>query len=387
LIEHGSDAATVEAVPLFGYKFVGWSDGSTQNPRTDLAVSASIAAEAQFASSGLLVHYNFDETGGTVVTDASGEGNHGTLSGGEWNSSGGKIGGAIDFSTTQGYISVPPSGLSSIDTEVTIAFWVYADPTRLDSHHDIVSGKTTNGNRVHAITLTRSGGSIFYDQGGDTGYVRLNYAYGIHLGVWTHWAFVTDTISGESRLYENGTLLATKTGAVHSMQNLSLMNIGCNSTSGNKYDGLIDDFRIYDKALAQEEIQALYNAGKDGDGDGMDDAWEIACFGNTTSCSAETDFDGDGFSDYAEFVAGTMPTNSASLLKITELSPAGSGSDFVLKRSSVSNKSYSIRCSTNILDANSWILITNQIPATPPVNMELVEPSGAINEFFVIEVE
>jgi len=123
LIEHGSDAATVEAVPLFGYKFVGWSDGSTQNPRTDLAVSANIAAEAQFASSGLLVHYNFDETEGTVVTDASGEGNHGTLSGGEWNSSGGKIGGAIDFSTTQGYISVPPSGLSSIDTEVNRVFW------------------------------------------------------------------------------------------------------------------------------------------------------------------------------------------------------------------------------------------------------------------------
>ena len=386
-IEHGSDATTVEAVPNFGYKFVSWSDGSTQNPRTDLSVSANIAAEAQFTSSGLLVHYNFDETDGTVVTDASGEGNHGTLSGGEWNASGGKIGGAIDFSTTRGNISVPTSGLSSIDTEVTIAFWAYADPTRTDNHYEILGGKTANGSRVHCIHLTRSGGAIFYDQGGDTGYKRLNYSYGIHLGKWSHWAFVTDTVSGESRLYENGVLLKTQTGATHLMNNLSVLKVGSGSTNGNKYDGIIDDFRIYDTALAQEEIQALYNAGSvavDSDGDGMDDAWEISCFGNVTNCSAETDFDGDGFSDYAEFVAGTMPTNSASLLEISELSLAGSGSDFVLKWSSVSNKSYSIRCSTNILDANSWTLVTNQIQATPPINIQAVNLGSENPIFFEI---
>jgi len=31
-VDHGFDATAVEAVPDEGYRFIGWSDGSTENP-------------------------------------------------------------------------------------------------------------------------------------------------------------------------------------------------------------------------------------------------------------------------------------------------------------------------------------------------------------------
>ncbi|MBI5476171.1 MAG: InlB B-repeat-containing protein, partial [Ignavibacteriales bacterium] len=48
-VNHGSDGSAVTAVPNTGYHFVDWSDASTANPRTDLAVTADISVTANFA--------------------------------------------------------------------------------------------------------------------------------------------------------------------------------------------------------------------------------------------------------------------------------------------------------------------------------------------------
>lgn len=45
----GADATPVTAVPDEGFVFTGWSDGSADNPRTDLDVSADITVTANFA--------------------------------------------------------------------------------------------------------------------------------------------------------------------------------------------------------------------------------------------------------------------------------------------------------------------------------------------------
>ena len=52
-------------------------------------------------------------------------------------------------------------------------------------------------------------------------------------------------------------------------------------------------------------------------GNGMDDDWEIAQFGNTNQPAAG-DFDGDGFSNLNEFLAGTSPKNPLSRLIISD---------------------------------------------------------------------
>ncbi|MGI6618450.1 MAG: InlB B-repeat-containing protein [Bacillota bacterium] len=49
IVEHGSNGSQVEAVPNAGYHFVKWSDGLTDNPRTDTNVTSNISVTAEFA--------------------------------------------------------------------------------------------------------------------------------------------------------------------------------------------------------------------------------------------------------------------------------------------------------------------------------------------------
>jgi len=48
-VNYGTDGTAVTAQPALGYHFVKWSDDSTQNPRTDLNVTANITVQASFA--------------------------------------------------------------------------------------------------------------------------------------------------------------------------------------------------------------------------------------------------------------------------------------------------------------------------------------------------
>ena len=66
-VADGADGTAVTAVPASGYHFVDWSDSSTQNPRTDLAVSGDITVSARFA----ITNYTLTYTAGA----------HGTLTG------------------------------------------------------------------------------------------------------------------------------------------------------------------------------------------------------------------------------------------------------------------------------------------------------------------
>jgi len=95
--------------------------------------------------------------------------------------------------------------------------------------------------------------------------------------------------------------------------------IGNGPGLGNGVNGLIDDVAIFIGALDATEIAALaggaspgsIGAPADTDGDGLPDVYEYRFFpGDLTKLSAAGDFDSDGLTDGAEFVAGTNPTLS-----------------------------------------------------------------------------
>ncbi len=71
-------------------------------------------------------------------------------------------------------------------------------------------------------------------------------------GRWNHWAFTKDLLSGMMQIYLNGLLYDSRLGARSSISSITSFEIGSGWYGG--YDGLIDDFRIYDYALSQAEI-------------------------------------------------------------------------------------------------------------------------------------
>ncbi len=126
-------------------------------------------------------------------------------------------------------------------------------------------------------------------------------------------------------------------------------------------------------------------ANPDADGDGIPDDWEIVNFGDTTSCDASSDFDGDGMSDLHEWMAGTSPTDAASALKLESAAPSSTNANvLVIQWQSVAGKSYRILCADAL--NGSWTTNRSAIQATAPSNTEPVTLDDDCN-FFRIELE
>lgn len=120
------------------------------------------------------------------------------------------------------------------------------------------------------------------------------------------------------------------------------------------------------------------------DGDGMADVWEADNFG-TLLRDGTGDFDGDGFSDLDEYLAGTQPTNAASLLRfesISKLSPT----DLALTWQSVSNRHYNMLAATGSLTAAFSPVATN-LPPTPPLNTYHLAPPSATAMFYRVSAQ
>lgn len=74
-IKSGGNASSVTAVPNEGYRFVKWSDGKTEQTRTDVEIKSNISVEAQFSKHADYVYvlYIKENEGGEIYDLTTGE--------------------------------------------------------------------------------------------------------------------------------------------------------------------------------------------------------------------------------------------------------------------------------------------------------------------------
>lgn len=122
---------------------------------------------------------------------------------------------------------------------------------------------------------------------------------------------------------------------------------------GSNAYALFDEIRL-GKTWADVSPTAPTSA--DADADGIPDAWEQEIFGTTTNTAAG-DNDGDGVSNYEEYVADTQPTNELNRFEMDQVTRSLGLSVVAAGRS---NRSYYLWRSTNAASASPlWTIVSS----------------------------
>ncbi|MFC1766311.1 LamG domain-containing protein, partial [Planctomycetota bacterium] len=206
----------------------------------------------------LVGHWTFDEGTGTTAVDASGNGFDGTYMNAEWGEGFSGAGSAL----AAGYVQVPASSWASIDEQVSVACWVFGNPDILLEKNSILcyasddpggSGGYLFDPRfmINKIRYT-TGETMANPRGWDRTQMK-DVPADIFAGQWRHWVFTKDTRSGEQNVYLDGKLFDAG-GGLRSLAGVQYFSI---SHPQYPFQGRIDDFRLYNRALSLAEINAL----------------------------------------------------------------------------------------------------------------------------------
>ena len=170
----------------------------------------------------------------------------------------GKIGTALDFCRTTSYGSLPAGIASSLNGDWAISTWIKpAALTHWSRVFDFGTGQSVN----MFLTLNAGGaGPRFVITNSGAG-AEQRLTYGGQNFPLNQWSNVVVSVSGTSaKMYLNGTVVATNDNMTlkpSALGNTTRNYLGKSQYNDPAYDGAIDDFAIYNRALTASEIAAL----------------------------------------------------------------------------------------------------------------------------------
>jgi len=220
--------------------------GTTGGPFLVTASSAEVSGTANLTitPSGLVAAYGFEEGSGSLVTDSSGNGNSGTISGGAaWTT--GRFGGGLAFNGASAAVTIPDSASLDLSNALTVEAWVY--PLAVNRWNPVLM-KAGNGLNCYILQASTSTGPPAFYCSGFGG--NLNAVAALPANAWSHVAATYDQTN--AILYVNGSPVASaahNTAIVVSPGNLT---IGLASPS--YFLGTLDELRIYNRALSATDI-------------------------------------------------------------------------------------------------------------------------------------
>ena len=215
-----------------------------------LVLGLVLMSVAKAADPDLAAYWKFDDGSGTTAFDSTGNGNDGVFVGDpKWVP--GKLGGALEFDGDD-YLNCGNGPSLQIQDAITIAFWFKVEAfsntweafmAKGDNSYRTSRGGGT-GNATHlGISGTSTGGMNGWFNG--TVIVTDNQ--------WHHMAATYD--GAEGRIYIDGVLDVTSPGTGQINISTYDLYIGENSQATGRFlHGLLDEMRIYSRALTETEI-------------------------------------------------------------------------------------------------------------------------------------
>ena len=243
------------------------------SPALNAGDSDSAPHKEVVLGAGPSVFWEFEESSGAVINDATGAVN-GTNNGGIRNRVGAGIGTgqSIEFDGVNDHLQASLTTSEIAGDSYSFSFWFEAD--------DLATGQTllhlnTNGGMESAslVELQSNGTLRFLNRlpanvgGGQDLFSVSNISSG-----WHHVAVVRS--GGEMRMYLDGVLDSSRTGATGEILDDFDLSVGHLNPGVRQFDGRLDELAVYNHALNATEVEAQFKSRHtsfvDQRGDGFD---------------------------------------------------------------------------------------------------------------------
>jgi parallel beta-helix repeat protein len=207
----------------------------------------------EFASIDLIAHFKLDESAGDTALDSFGN-NHGTLEPDSplWRPEDGRFSGALQFDGIDDYVLIPNESEFDITYQITVSAWIKI--AAFDRDWQAIVTKGDSAWRLHRFNDSNSLSFHCNSFWGPAGSVNVND------GRWHHAVGVYD--GARASLYIDGVLDNSVLASGPVWTNDYPVMIGDNAEEPGRYfNGLIDDARIYTRALTPAQVYQLYTNG------------------------------------------------------------------------------------------------------------------------------
>ena len=242
----------------------GFPNSALVGSSVSLVVSLGPAPVTPPPAGGLVLALNFNELSGATALDASGNNLNGTVLGATRVE--GRFGGALSFDGVNDWVTVTDTTGSPLDLTAGMTLEAWVKPDALNGW-DTALLKERGANLMSYGLYAHDGAPLAGGVAAPAGYIRTGSAdqairntAPLAVGEWSHLAMTYD--GATMRIYVNGVQVASRaqSGAI-AVGNGALRIGGNNSFAGEFFRGLIDEVRVYNRALSAAEITQDMNSG------------------------------------------------------------------------------------------------------------------------------
>ena len=271
-----------------------------------LDTTNQVNVQAPIPTSQWAAIYRFNEGTGTITADASWNENTGMVGNATWNSAG-HYGSCLSFDGTA-WVTVNDSPSLELTNGMTLEAWVY--PTNAPLFWTTFVLKEATDDLEYMLAMDPAG---YPNVGVSTTTLNDQGVTGpspLPLNAWTHLAGTYD--GATIKLYVNGIKVAEKSATGNILTSPQPLRLGGNAIWGEYLSGSLDEVRIYNQALSQNQIRMNMN--------GLDVLTVTVNSTNRVYGSANPAFTGT--------VAGLLAGDNITVTYTTGATPASPAGDY-----------------------------------------------------------